>query len=489
MAAVAKLPRLTPEQRRAAAGQFDRANQVLAQKNYDYAIPLLITCCEIDPGNLLYRKVLRQAERDKYENNGRGQLLSFFTTLRTRIRMEAALHRGEYLRVLDLAEQILARNPWSIRAQAAMARAYEELGLEEHALWVLELAIQSSPSNAKLHKKAAELYETRGMFSQAIHHWSIVRKLSPYDKDASGKAKDLAASATIARGKYEQTVQSGGRPLSASEANVEESDETGQHPPKTDPEMPTNLAAATETRSQREIAQLRARIQANPTNPHGYLHLAQFFRRNDRFDEARAVLTEGLGPTGNNFHLTLELLDVDIEPLRRDLAVAEHKLAAAPTDKELQAVRQNLVMEVAKRELAFYRQRSDRFPTDTAARFEMALRLIRVGQVEEAIKELQGLRHDARNLGKILFYLGFCFKTRNHWRLAQRNFEESLQHLAAGDEELRREALYLLATGYAEHGEYQRAVELGCELANLDFSFKNIGASIEQWQSKLQKVK
>src|SRR5688500_19789636 len=48
---LSRLPRLTPEQRRAAAGQFERANQVLAKGDFDYALPLLLNCCVIDPGN------------------------------------------------------------------------------------------------------------------------------------------------------------------------------------------------------------------------------------------------------------------------------------------------------------------------------------------------------------------------------------------------------------------------------------------------------
>jgi hypothetical protein len=35
-----RLPRLTAEQRRAAAAQFERANQVIASGNYDYGLQL-----------------------------------------------------------------------------------------------------------------------------------------------------------------------------------------------------------------------------------------------------------------------------------------------------------------------------------------------------------------------------------------------------------------------------------------------------------------
>jgi hypothetical protein len=53
---------------------------------------------------------------------------------------------------------------------------------------------------------------------------------------------------------------------------------------------------------------------------------------------------------------------------------------------------------------------------------------------------------------------------------------------------LRKEILFQLAQGYAESGDLNRAVDLACELANLDFSYKDIGKLLDEWNSKLQKA-
>jgi lipopolysaccharide biosynthesis regulator YciM len=238
----------------------------------------------------------------------------------------------------------------------------------------------------------------------------------------------------------------------------------------------------------REVPALQAKIKANPTSPGGYLHLAQLYRRHDQFDQARSVLAEGLTATHNHFDVALEMVDLEIEPFRRDLGIAEEELRRQPGHAELEEVRRLLQKEIDSRELDYYRQRTERFPTDTNSRFEMSLRLMRVGQTDEAIKVLQGLRADPRHQSKVLVYLGFCFRSRNNWRLAQRNFEEALQQLGPTDEALRKEVLYQLAQGYAESGELVRAVDLACELANLDFAFKNISQLLDQWQAKLQKA-
>jgi hypothetical protein len=47
--------------------------------------------------------------------------------------------------------------------------------------------------------------------------------------------------------------------------------------------------------------------------------------------------------------------------------------------------------------------------------------------------------------------------------------------------------MFHLATGYAGAGEIDRAIDLGCELANLDYNYKSIGTLIEEWQAKTVK--
>ena len=43
------LPTPSPEQRRVTAGQFERANQVIAKGDFDYGVRLLLSCCHRTP--------------------------------------------------------------------------------------------------------------------------------------------------------------------------------------------------------------------------------------------------------------------------------------------------------------------------------------------------------------------------------------------------------------------------------------------------------
>src|SRR5262249_17886809 len=48
------------EHLQAAAGQFERAREVADSGDPAYALELLLSCCKLDPANLLYRKTLRE---------------------------------------------------------------------------------------------------------------------------------------------------------------------------------------------------------------------------------------------------------------------------------------------------------------------------------------------------------------------------------------------------------------------------------------------
>ena len=486
MASADHLPAVTAESRRIAAERFDRANQVASSGNFDYAIQLLLTCCKLDPANFLFRQTLRRTQKAKYKNNLRGSRLASVTTIRLRARLKSAKRSREYAKVLEFGELILSKNPWDIGAQMDMAEAADALGLIDHAVFFLDQARQKSPKDATLNRALARLFEKRGNFAHAIALWQLVKEVAPDDVEAAHKAKDLAASETIARGGYREAP-------SDNFATTDEGSTTHSRFGAGAASAPA--AAEPPDRVTREAAPILARLDTNPTDAHLYLQLATVYRRGNHPDRARAVLEQGLGPTGNDFRLTLEMMEMDLDAYRRNLAVAERRLAKAEADEsyqyapeDMRRLRNKILKEIGSREIELFRLRADRFPQDLSYRLELGIRLAQADQIDEAIVELQHARKDPRLLWKASMHLGLCFKKRNNWRLAQRNFEESLTQLPPGEEEGRKEILYQLAVGSAESGELQKAVDLGHDLANIDFGFRDIGKLLDEWQDRLQEA-
>jgi tetratricopeptide (TPR) repeat protein len=479
-----QLPEPNPEQRRIATERFERANQVVATGDYDYGVQLLLTCCKLDPTNLVYRQTHRRTQKAKFKNNMRGSRFAMISSSAAKARIKAAKRSGDYLKVLEQGEEVLVRNPWDLGTQMDMAEAAEAINQLDLAAWLLEQARQRDGKDPTLNRALARLYERRGNFSQAIALWELVKQIDPSDTEAQHKGKDLAASETITRGRYDQTALHKAPPV--------ESDET----PAPGLDDATDIAP-TNDRVAREAAPLLAKIASEPTDPLPYLQLAAVYSRAGRYDEARDLLQNALGPTGQHFQIRIELMELDLEPFRRNLAITEEKLKDQPEpsdaeaeggdadpDQDLRRIRVRLLKEINARELELYRLKADRFPSDMAHRVELGLRLLRAGLIDEAITDLQAARKDPRHLWRALMYLGFAFKSRHNWRLAQRNFKESLEHTPPSEEGQKKEVLFQLATGHADAGEWSQAVDMGTELADLDFNYREIGRLLDEWQEK-----
>ena len=474
------VPKLSPERRAQIVGMYGRAKQFQSTGNLDYAIELFMDCCKGDPANLGFRQELRKTEKKKYPDPKKGKPLAFLSTFSTSIKLATASSRKKYLQVIDLAEDIFLHNPWHIRASISQSYAFQQLGLIDLALWTLDQVRSAAPEYHRINRPMARLFEQKGQYTQAIALWRLVHKKCPKDLEASKKATNLAASETIMRGNYDGAA-AGNAPSPIKK------DKSGSHRVVAEGETASESLAY--ERIARDENMLLKRIADQPANALGYLQLGQLYRRNDMLDKARDTFQKGIAAVGQHFEIGLELSDLDIDPFRKDLAIIEEKLRDDPKNVDLVPKRDALAKEINSRELTFYRTKSDRFPTDTNARYEMAVRLYQAGQPEAAINEFQKLRTDPKHKVRVLIYLGLCFIARNNWRLAQKNLEDGLAQMTAAEEHFRKDVMYHLACGYASIGELQKAIDLGSDLANIDYNFKDIGPKIEQWQAKKDKPK
>ncbi len=452
-----------------AAAQFDRANQVLAAGLYEYAIPLLLACCRLDPANLIYRQRLRQAQKAKYQNNLRGRRLAFVTTLPGKARLKAALYAHDYLSALVLGEEILVQNPWDTRVQLNMAEAARRLDLLDLAVWILEQARQRDSQDRVVNRTLAGLYEACGHFRQAQELWTLVAQADPHDSEARHKIEVLAVHADRAQESSAEVEQWGKAIRAPSDAVVEAS-----------PDQESTIVAP--------IHALEERIAHDPTDGDAYLQLARLHRRAGHLDEAQAVLRRGLGPTGHRFEITTELAELDIEPFRQNLAIVAAKLQTEPADGKLQEIHDRLLKEINTRELELYRRKAERYPRDQGLRFELGLRLLRAGRFDEGMEELEEVSADSAYYWQARFYLGYGHNYRNNWPLAERAFEEALLHVPPREEAARKELQFQLAQGAADAGDLAKAIDIGQGLADVDAAFREIGRRLREWQDRLEQA-
>ncbi|MCS7160456.1 MAG: tetratricopeptide repeat protein [Gemmatales bacterium] len=466
---------VTPEQRRVATQQFERARQLIQQggRGLDYALSLLLECCRVDPANLEYRQHLRQVQKARLRNRRPWSWWAWLKTMRHRAKMQLALQQAQYAEVLALGEKILSHHPWDVGALLVMAQAAEALELNNLAAWLAESACAAEPEHVGAHRRYAQLCERLGDFQKAVKLWAFVASRCPTDEEAHRKQKDLAAMETITRGGYERNVAPGQEPATTA---------TGSASSK-----PAEAVAPIADPTQHQIDLLHQRIAQDPTQVSHYLSLADLYKRRGKLDDAVRILQQGLNRAGPQFELNQALAEIEIETLRNNLRIANRRAEENPQDELAKQLREQLALEILRREMDFYRARLDRYPNDNAARVALATRLLLLGLVDEAIREFQLARKDPKHASRALMGLGKCFLQKKNLALARRNFQEALDSLPASDEELRKELLYELAVIAAKEKDYETAIRLGTEVANLDYFYRDIGKLLEQWQAESQR--
>jgi serine/threonine protein kinase len=170
---------ISAEQRQAAATQFERAREILASGAAEkrYAYELLLSCCNLDPTNLEFRRRLRKEIRQR-----QGTMPA--TTRDARPRLDAARQASDHRKVLECGEEVLMRFPDDLATHFDMAEAASALGLGRLEIWLLRQACKVDEKNVEPLRRLARAYERQKNLGRAIAAWHALRKVLPEDADA-----------------------------------------------------------------------------------------------------------------------------------------------------------------------------------------------------------------------------------------------------------------------------------------------------------------
>jgi tRNA A-37 threonylcarbamoyl transferase component Bud32/tetratricopeptide (TPR) repeat protein len=196
---------VTTEQAQAAAAFYKRAIQVATQGGGDdYARELLDECLKLDPFNLAARKALR-ALHQKNTTGVLGRWLGSLNVLATKSKMRLARSQGDWRKVFEHGEQVLARQPSDTDTHIELAETASEIGMPGLARWLLEQGCEATkdvPEHAQLLRALARLHEYLREWQPAIDLWQQVVKLEPTNCEAHRKVNDLLAQQLVTCGHY-----------------------------------------------------------------------------------------------------------------------------------------------------------------------------------------------------------------------------------------------------------------------------------------------
>lgn len=462
--------------RRRLQSWFQHGKEKLEAGSHDYATDLFIQCVIGDPGSLDYQRAFLGNLHKKYKNNKKGASFAGFKGGSNKSALKKALTEKNYPAAVKAALELLKINPWDDEVLLQISTAVGEMQYYDTQLGYLKAAMDAAPKDAEVARACARALAYLGDFDQAIAMWHKVENLKPGDTEAPREISGLQSDKLA--GKAPKRPAAAGPAASSKMMSAPPRDEEKEAETARIENAKTVSIQLTKTQL------LQRAISEFPLDMHKYFELAEHYADEDKFVEAERVLKSALDMSGRDMRVQEKIEDLLMRREGIKIAIAERRAMENPTD-ENRELAQRLKLELARQEMEIYRGRSDRYPNETQWKYELGLRLKRLGNHHEAIKAFQAARHDPERRGLVLMELAESLQTMKQFQPALVTYQKAIDSLSDKQLKLKKAALYragLLAGGLKE---LSLAEKYFSQLIGLDFNYKDATERLD----KIQKLR
>lgn len=435
---------------------LEKAEEALRRRNFDFAIEVYQQLLELDPDLGDARRGLRQALRKRFEAKGGGKLMRALTGAVPLATAKALRKAGRHDACAKSLESYLATSPLDEEANLLLGLSLEDAGHKKSALAVYEFTAELAPKNSEALKRAGALMYRAGEHARALDYYERALKADPRDQEAIKARKDLSAEAALSKTNFEKVQHSRDLMHNKEEARALE-------------------RAKRLHLSDEELAEERQRLEKkygdSPNDPDVMIELADVCEKTKDLETACDLVERALSYRKGSFDLICRAGD-----LRSKLV----KKAIARADKEgntAEAAR--LEVELIAQEARDWRRRVEAHPSDLALRLQLGKRLLRSGELDLALAELQKATSDTRQEREARALLAQCFEKKGFLDLARKEYERAL---GDGRElDLRaKEILYNLAGIASAEGNAAEARSLYARIYEVDVAFRDVSTKMDE---------
>ncbi|EDM29111.1 hypothetical protein LNTAR_14882 [Lentisphaera araneosa HTCC2155] len=379
---------------------YNRADEALQQKNYDYAIDLFQNCLKQVPALKEARASLRQAALLKFGGKpsaAKQAMVAMKFSVTLTVKIPGLIRKGEFLKAIRLCEEVLANDPSNLSASRLLAEAATEAEMGWISVEIMELASRYNPTDADVNLYLAQIYNENAMGAKAVDLCEKLRKYHPNDERIF---------------KMNNTSQA---KMAMDEGNLDNKKEEGDGPKeeKVDVYETQTLQSTRNTTiitkgSDHYVQELMSGNDTIDTRK----RLAREFIREGEFDQAVEILQEALDME--------HAVDVQLQKLvftavegRIDNALESWKahLEDATSDLEKEeAIAEIANLEQTKKDILLDRAREQvaHFPNDPKTNMAFAEILVERGMFEEALDPLTKAATSPRFTTRAYMLRGKC---------------------------------------------------------------------------------
>jgi tetratricopeptide (TPR) repeat protein len=448
---------------------FTRGSDALSRENYDYAIDLFTQILTKEPTNYDVRKSLRAAQLRKAGGGG-GLLKKLWGDAKSSpliAKAQIPLHAGNFAEALQIAEQVLNKEPQNSAAHRIVVEAATGMELPKTAVLSLEILLGNSPKDRDVAIKFANSLADTG---DVVRGEAILATLSrefPGDTELSQALKNISARKTMEKGGYDALAEGKGSYRDI----LKDADEAK----KLEQE---NRQVKAEDTAANLIKEYETRLQTEPNNLKVMRNLADLYVQKKDFARALDVYGKIKATDIGAADASLDKAIADATARKFDYGL-EQLDSTAPDYTEKAA---KIQVDKQAYQLSECQKRVERFPTDLGIRFELGQLYFQMGRISEAIAEFQKSQTNPHRKVRSMNFLGQCYARRNMNELAVRTFESALKEKPIWDDE-KKELAYNLGSVLEKMGKKAEAMKQYEEIFAVESTYKDVGKKLDDFYS------
>ncbi|MCZ6817439.1 MAG: hypothetical protein O7F76_12190 [Planctomycetota bacterium] len=456
---------------------FGHAKTVAGTKNYDYAVELYVNGLALWPDSveegLRQLRVVATARR----LNG-GKPAGFLESKKRPTGGRNAI------KALNNALYLFGKAPSSLPHMEQILQAAAHANCDRTVQWIAPVMVEALVGEKKLPEKryaeACDAMESAARLSDKAHDFPVAVDILQactrtaqiwtgyYPNSTEGQRAYSSASSnlTIAKGKF-----GSGEDFRESLKDAEE---------QRDLRDGDKLVRSAD-RDAHLIEKARREWEANPDVPAKLIGLAEILtrRENDDAEKEAIDLLEAEYAKTKSYVLKVKADDIVMRQLHRQGRKRLAKFKADPKNPELRKAAGVFKVRQNKKEIAIFRERAEHYPTDLRVKFNLATRLFKMKEIDEAIPLFQQAQSDGRHRNECRLYLGRCFHEKDYQTQAIETLTAALEDMETSNNETAKDLHYWLARAQEASENTEEARKTYGYLIQLDYNYRDARKRLE----------
>lgn len=442
---------------------YQKAASVFAKNSVEYAIELLKSVVQKEPGFMEARTMLRDAER-RYSGSlsAIAKVLASFKQLPWVIKGRSCLKKNPE-QALAFAEEalamnFLARGPLMLLVDAGKACEAPFIQMEG-----LEGIVEMDDQNEANMKMLAEVYESNGEGSKVLRIRQMIAAKHPDSLEAQANLRAAAALASMEQNKNNAKGNDRGGMYKKSDA--------------TSDLLRDDRIVRSEEDIRKMIEYYEGLIANGDTSIDNRRKLAEFYQRVSEYQKTIDTynwIVERLGTLDPNIDKAIEFCTIQLK--RQNI---EQMKAAGAAQEDIDAAE----AEINAYRLERAEDRIRTYPNDTLIRYEAAIVYWDLGNVEKALEQFQLAQKNPHKRLAAIAYLGRCFAAKEQYDMAVEQLEKAVKEMPAMDD-LKMETVYHLGITYDLIGESDKALACFKDIYSVNVGYEDVGKRIDNYYAK-----